>query len=144
MTIGVIVGSFCIALLFKHVHCKAVKFFIHHFVFEYCLSHNSSVFLCYHYDTSYNCVVEENALDSLGCEHKLSLQHFLRYSGMAGESALSQITIYEVQYMMFEVFEDWVCIAKTMNHFTEQLKYFNSALQCFPRKSMHCSIKTGL
>lgn len=32
------------------------------------------------------------------------------------------------------MFEDWACIAKTMNHFTEQLKYFNSALQCFPRK----------
>jgi len=83
-------------------------------------------------------------LGSLGCEHKLSLLNFLRYSEVAGESALAKFAIYEVQYVICEMFEDWARIAKTMNHFTEQLKYFNSDLQCFPRKSMHCSIKTGL
>lgn len=120
-----------------------MRFFDSAFVLKYCVYPNSSVSLCYHYGASYS-VVEGNTSGSLGYEHKLSLQNFLRYSQAAGESALAKFTVYEVKYAIFEMFEDLARVAKTMNHFTEQLKYFNSALQCFPRKSMHCSIKTGL
>lgn len=63
----------CWQLLHCHLSVFIARqwgFFIHNLVLKYYLSHNNSISLYYHYDTMYNCVVEGNALDGGGCEHK--------------------------------------------------------------------------
>lgn len=73
MKIGIIAGSFCIISACSLQGSEV--FFVNNLVLKYCLSCNSSISLCYHYDASYNYNVEENALDSVGCECELSMQN---------------------------------------------------------------------
>lgn len=88
MKIGIIAGSFCITLACSLQGSEV--FFINNLILKYCPSRNSSISLCYHYDASYNYSVEENALESVGCECKLSIQNFLRYF----KSALANVHLY--------------------------------------------------
>lgn len=92
VTIGIIIGSFCIVIEACSLQGSEV------FLFILCLNIVYPTIAVFPFVTIMTLViiVKGNVLDSLGCERKLSPQNFLRYSEVAGESALAKFTVYEV------------------------------------------------